>query len=188
MTRLNFALSALIAAAITVPASAQDGNNGNRFVEAVRQQDAATAKQLLGGQPSIVDARDDKGETPLIIAIGREDETWTGFLLNSGASVELPERARGDTPIIVAARSGFDLAAEWLLSKGAKVDSINRMGETALIVAVQMRDLRLVRLLLRAGADPDKADSAAGYSARDYARRDSRSPAILQAIDAAGKP
>jgi uncharacterized protein len=42
----------------------------------------------------------------------------------------------------------------------------------------------LVRLLLAAGANPDKTDNAAGLSARDYAARDTRSRDILQAIEA----
>ena len=52
------------------------------------------------------------------------------------------------------------------------------MGETPLIVAVQQRQPPIVKLLLAAGADPDKTDSAAGYSARDYAKRDSRAREI----------
>ena len=58
------------------------------------------------------------------------------------------------------------------------------MGETALIVAVQQRQVPIVKLLLAAGADPDQADSAAGYSARDYAKRDNRSREILKLIEA----
>jgi hypothetical protein len=42
----------------------------------------------------------------------------------------------------------------------------------------------MVRTLLAAGANPDKTDSAAGLSARDYAARDGRSREILQAIEA----
>jgi hypothetical protein len=38
-------------------------------------------------------------------------------------------------------------------------------------------------MLLNAGANPDKADSAAGYSARDYAKRDPRAREILKLID-----
>ena len=58
------------------------------------------------------------------------------------------------------------------------------MGETSLIVAVQQRQALAVKRLLAAGANPDKTDSAAGYSARDYAERDSRSRQILQLIEA----
>jgi hypothetical protein len=38
-------------------------------------------------------------------------------------------------------------------------------------------------MLLEAGADPDKADHASGYSARDYAKRDNRSPDMLRLIE-----
>ena len=55
------------------------------------------------------------------------------------------------------------------------------MGETALIVAVQQRQPRCVKLLLRSGANPDKTDHAAGYSARDYAKRDTRNREMLAA-------
>jgi uncharacterized protein len=61
------------------------------------------------------------------------------------------------------------------------------MGETALILAVQQRQLEAVRLLLAKGADPDKKDAAAGYSARDYATRDTRNRDILGAIESAKK-
>jgi ankyrin repeat protein len=63
------------------------------------------------------------------------------------------------------------------------VDATNRSGETALIVAVQQRDTRLVRQLLDRGADPDHADSVAGYSARDYASRDPRARDIQKLIN-----
>ena len=79
---------------------------------------------------------------------------------------------------------GFDQAVEWLLSMGAKIDAANRMGETALIAAVQQRQTAVVRRLLTAGADPDRGDTAAGYSARQYAERDNRARDILQLINA----
>ena len=56
-----------------------------------------------------------------------------------------------------------------------------------LILAVQQRQLDAVKLLLAKGADPDKKDTAAGYSARDYAKRDTRNREILAAIEGAGK-
>ena len=78
-----------------------------------------------------------------------------------------------------------------MIGSGAKVDGANRMGETPLIVAVQNRkmlsagrQLTMVRTLLNAGANPDKTDFAAGYSARDYAKRDSRGSEVLRAIEA----
>ena len=58
------------------------------------------------------------------------------------------------------------------------------MGETALILAVQQHQIAIARALLAAGANPDKTDNAAGYSARDYARRDNRARDILKMIEA----
>jgi ankyrin repeat protein len=78
---------------------------------------------------------------------------------------------------------GFEQAVEWLLGLGAKVDGTNHQGETPLIVAVQQHQAPIVRLLLNEGADPDKADHAAGYSARDYAARDARARDILRMIN-----
>ena len=51
------------------------------------------------------------------------------------------------------------------------------------IIAVQQRNLPVVRVLLNQNANPDKTDSAAGYSARDYATRDPRARKILKMID-----
>jgi ankyrin repeat protein len=90
----------------------------------------------------------------------------------------------GETPLIAAARAGYPEAADWLIGLGARVDETNRAGETALIVAVQRRQVSIVRSLLNAGADPDKTDSVAGYSARDYAKRDNRTPQLLKLIEA----
>lgn len=183
MKQLGFAL--FIAASLaSAPALAQALATADYdFIDAVKKGDGDKAIGLLAQHPSgLVDAKDGEGNTGLIIAINRSDENWTGFLLKNGAD---PNRGGkgGDTPLIAAARVGFDQAAEWLLSLGAKVDASNRMGETPLIIAVQQRDVPLVRLLLSHGANPDKTDAAAGYSARDYATRDTRDREILKMIE-----
>jgi ankyrin repeat protein len=166
-----------VAAQIAAPASTE-------FVQAVKDRDADKAMGIAGDHPSpaILNARDGDGNTSLIIAVTRRDPEWTGFLLNKGADPNLAGKG-GDTPLIVASRMGFEDAIGWLIQMGAKVDGTNRMGETALIAAVQTRQLPIVRQLLAAGANPDKTDNAAGYSARDYAQRDARARDILQIIN-----
>jgi uncharacterized protein len=167
------------------PATAQMSYTSGDFVGAVRSRDGDKAMELLRSRgPQIINVRDDKGETALIVAIARRDDTWTGFLLNHGADPNLAAR-NGETPLIAAARVGFLGAAADLLRMEVKPDVANRMGETPLIVAVQNRHVPIVKLLLALGADPDKADSAAGYSARDYAKRDSRTREIIKLIEAA---
>ena len=160
------------------------GLDGENFVKAVRDRDGGKAHALLDTHgATIVDAKDGRGDTALLVAVARRDDSWTGLLLQNDADPNAANRD-GDTPLIAAARVGYENGARWLLSRKAKVDQANRMGETPLIVAVQQRHADLVKLLLSKGADPDKADSAAGYSARDYAKRDSRNPELLRLIEA----
>jgi len=184
--RLRFA--AAIALLAVTPAVAQQLTAPSfDFIKAVQKSDGDKATQLLTDNPRIVNSRDDDGNTALIIAISREDPDWTGFLLKKGADVNLGGR-NGDTPLIAATRVGFEDAVEWLISLGAKVDATNRSGETPLIVAVQQRQPLIVRVLLDHGADPDRSDTVAGFSARDYAKRDNRGREILQMIEAKKPP
>ena len=183
-------LAAAIAAGMMLMAAQGPtlGESGEAFVRAVREKDGTKVEELLQSSGStLVNARDVNGDTALMVAVARRDDTWTGFLLANGADPNLANR-RGDTPLIAAARIGYMQGAEWLLSKKARVDEANRMGETPLIVAVQARQAPLVKYLLGKGANPDKTDNAAGYSARDYARRDNRNPELLRLIEAAKKP
>jgi ankyrin repeat protein len=85
---------------------------------------------------------------------------------------------------MAAARLGLTQIVDWLLEMGAKVNGENKMGETALITAVVQRQKPVVRMLLEAGANPDKTDTAQGFSARQYAQRDPRARDILNMIEA----
>ena len=176
-----FLMAILIAMA--APAAALMGSPSQDFVQAVRESNGNKVGELLNSNPdTLINSRDYSGETALLVAINRHDDEWTAFLLSKGADPNLAGRD-GMTPLIAAARIGYDDAVSWLIGKGAKVDSANRMGETALIVAVQQRQAGVVRALLRSGANPDKTDSAAGLSARDYAKRDNRARDILRQIE-----
>ena len=182
-------LAVAVAAAMMVSAQGiMTGESGEVFVRAVREKNGAKVEELLAANGStLINAKDVHGDTALIVAVGRRDDVWTGFLLSNGADPNLANR-NGDTPLITAARLGYRQGVEWLLGRQARIDDANKMGETALIVAVQARQADLVKMLLARGANPDKPDNAAGYSARDYAKRDNRNPAILRAIEAARKP
>lgn len=179
--KAGLAAAALLMA---VPAMAQSNvSDGESFLKAVAAKDGGTATTLLDNPASrVVNYRGYKGDTGLHIATRNRESTWVGYLISKGADANIGD-AQGDTPLIIAARMGYETAASSMLKRATKVDLANRRGETALIVAVQGRQLRMVELLLKAGADPDKADHAAGYSARDYAKRDTRSRDLLKLIE-----
>jgi uncharacterized protein len=183
MKSFRIGLLAGALALVSTAAFAQyQGSDGVQFIKAVQARDGGKAEQLIADHPTLIDTKNDAGDTGLIITIRASDRDWTALLLNKGADPN-GSGANGDTPLITAAKSGFGDAVGWLLGLGARVDGTNKSGETALIIAVQRRDARMVRALLDAGADPDHADAAAGYSARDYANRDQRSRDIQKLIN-----
>ena len=183
----RFALIAFALAAASTPVAAQYVSDVEPFLNAVRERDGTKATDVLESRPAVINGRNAKGETALTIVIARNDDLWTKFLIGKGADVNLPD-SRGNTPLMTAARVGYTEAVDLLIQLGAKVDATNKMGETALILAVQQRQLNAVKLLLGKGANPDRKDAAAGYSARDYAKRDTRNRDILGAIESAKKP
>jgi ankyrin repeat protein len=181
-------LKLILAIAVAVgpsPLMAQGttGSEGEAFLKAVEEGDGGKAIPMVEEPGSrVVNYRGYKGDTALHIVTRAREPNWVGFLLKNGADPNTGD-AQGDTPLIIAARIGFETAADYMLRFNAKVDTTNRRGETALIVAVQQRRPDIVELLLKAGADPDKTDHAAGFSARDYAKRDTRNRELLSLIE-----
>jgi ankyrin repeat protein len=159
------------------------GTNGESFLTAVREIDGTKATGLLEANGStVLSYRGANGETALNIVARRRDSTWLSFLLGRGADANAGDD-RGETPLLIASRLGWNDGVGLLLGHRASVDRANRLGETPLIVAVQARQPTIVRALLESGANPDKRDSAAGYSARDYAKRDNRSAEMTKLIE-----
>ena len=164
------------------PAAAQLYSDGFKYLEAVEKKDRATVIELVNKNKTIVDSRDiTKGHTGLHIAVQRRDLAWVDYLLGLNSNPNIANRD-GATPLSIAAQIGFTEAVALLSSRGARVDVPNRAGETPLIAAVHRRDLGLLRVLLRAGADPDRRDNS-GRSARDYAALDGASNVILNEIN-----
>lgn len=177
------ALSLLATSLAAAPAQAQF-RGGYAFLQAVESRDGTKATDALKSDPALVNTRHpETGETALAIVVKRRDATWLAFLLGKGADPSIGDR-QGMTPLMHAALLNSTEMADALLDGKAPVDQANRRGETALILAVQAKNSGVVRLLMRRGANPDKADHIAGMSARDYAKRDDRSGQLLAMLDA----
>jgi ankyrin repeat protein len=183
----RFASTLLIAATLgtlAVPAAQAQFRGGYAFLQAVENRDGNKATDALKDDSTLINARNpDTGETALAIVVKRRDATWLRFLLGKGADPAIADR-QGVTPLMHSALLDFTDGADELLNRNAPVDQTNRRGETALILAVQAKNSAMVRLLVRRGANPDKADHIAGMSARDYAKRDDRSGQLLALLDA----
>jgi ankyrin repeat protein len=183
MKLMRLAGLALVLGTLAPPLAAQYKSDGDSFITAVRESNGAKAMELISARGStVVNYRGYDGDNALHIVARRRDQEWLSFMLSKGADPNVGNKD-GDTPMIIASRIGFEDGVRTLLAFHAKVDLTNKLGETPLIVAVQQRQLQTVRTLLEAGANPDKADHAAGYSARDYAKQDRRSTDLLKLIE-----
>ena len=178
----SLALLAAATALSATPASAQF-RGGYGFLQAVENRDGNKATDALKDDPSFVNTRNpDTGETALIIVAKRRDIAWVRFLLSKDADPSIGDR-QGTTPLMHTALLNFTDGAEALIGRKAPVDQANRRGETALILAVQSKNAAMVRLLIKNGANPDKADHITGMSARDYAKRDDRTGQLTALLD-----
>ncbi len=176
---------ALLSAPTTL--SAQRMSDSYEFLKAVRDANGNKVTEILDkpGQ-NVVNARDAAGEGALHIAAKRSDASYLRFLLSRGANANLQD-GRGNTAMMLATTSSCSECVDVLVSQRANVNLANASGETPLIRAVQLRNLPLTQRLLTIGANPDQRDVIAGMSARDYAKRDTRSAALAKLLADAPK-
>ncbi|MER8018243.1 ankyrin repeat domain-containing protein [Streptomyces griseoluteus] len=115
--------------------------------------------------------RDRLGRTALHYAAGRGDVDGLRALLAEGADPAAAD-AEGWTPLHFAAQAQVPAVVEVLLAAGAAVDVVDRRDNTPLWRAVfcSRGEGGTIRLLLEAGADPDR-DNVHGLSPRTLARR-----------------
>lgn len=163
------------------PAAAQFSDSYN-FIKAVKDRDVNKAIELAD-QPgtTVVNTRDsDTGEAGIHIVTRRGDLGWLGLLYQKGANLNLKDR-EGNTPLLLATISRWGDGVMTLIRLKALVNTQNRLGETAVLKAVQARDLTLVKALIDAGANPDLADNS-GISARAVATSDPRAANIAKLL------
>ena len=155
---------------------------GTAVHNAAQLSDSRTLALLLArGAP--VDARDEMGATPLMLAAVTGQVANVRLLLDKGADVNAAMGA-GFTPLMMAGMRGNAAIARMLLDRGATVNTPDKIsGATALhwASANEFGDGELVRLLLKAGGNPDYKNTW-GESASTWSKRrgESEISAMLQ--------
>lgn len=133
--------------------------------------------------------RDCEGWTALHWAVAGERASAVSLLIDGGAlAAGDPRHNYGETPLLVAADLGAVHCVRVLLSRGGDavdIDATDRLGRTALHRAAASKNRAVVRLLVRAGADPSIPDRY-GATAID-ACGPAESAALLEATDAAAE-
>jgi len=194
MSRIPLVRAALLALALSLPslAGAQVQSESYKFLQAVRNAKSDDVKEMLSRPGTTVLNTHDysTGEGALHIVVKRGDADYLRFLLGQDGIDPNIRDNDGVTPLELATRLGEDSLADILLNNAwhkANPNVADDNGQTPLILAVQHHNLELVRILVKAGANPDQSDHLAGMSARDYAKQDMRTPALLKMLDDAPK-
>lgn len=136
---------------------------------ALRAESFETVQALWAHPELDVNALNDAGETPLMMAALRGSEEWTKKLLARGAQVH----KAGWSPVHYAATGPQPAVLRVLLDAGAPIDARSPNGTTPLMMAARYGSEASVDLLLARGADV-RARNDAGATAAEFARMDGR--------------
>jgi eukaryotic-like serine/threonine-protein kinase len=134
----------------------------DRLVRAARSNDLKAVRRSARHEP--IDGRGDGGWTALHFAAQRGHLEVARWLLRQGASVDLRTQDFGRTALMLAARYGDGPMVHLLLEAGADVAARDRLGDTALHLAVSDPSrpaLRAVRHLVAAGSDVERTGQQA---------------------------
>lgn len=152
----------ILTAGIAISFFSLSSVNADELHEAARDGDLELLKPTLANVEH-VDARDEAGETPLILAAigGHLDVVET--LIDAGA--DMGGRNQGGlTPLHAAAYAGHLDVARWLVEQGAQVnDNDNFYQTTPLHMAAEENHKDIVEMLLAHGAAID-AEERNGYT------------------------
>lgn len=124
------------------------------------------AKALYKQDPKIFNTLNDGGYSPLILACYRGNNEVAKFLIEHGSDIN--GTSSMGTPLMAAIVKGNSEISELLIAKKADVNIADANGTTALMYAVQFKNIPLTKLLLANKADKTKIDST-GKTAFEYA-------------------
>lgn len=147
---------------ITISLSAQEKN----VFDVARSGTVAEMTELIKADKGIVDAKDDRGFTPLILAVYRNNEEVVNLLVSKTSTINY--NSSSGTALVAASYKGLPTIVEALLKNNADSNIADSNGTTALIYATLANNIEIVQLLLKNGADRNAQDNR-GNSAMDYA-------------------
>ena len=123
------------------------------LIRAVRSHDVQAVTKQIADNPSLVNAHDQAGTTPLMHAAGFGNIAMMKLLMQHGADVNAGNK-RKSTPLLWSLHD--EAKVRLLLDRGAKIDTRTVDGRTAVYQAASMgNSVPVLKLLLDEGADPN---------------------------------
>ncbi len=133
-----------------------------------RQGDTAAIEALYKENPSIINKVNDKGFSPLILAVYNGEKETVRFLLEHKANTEIQD-VSGNTALMGACFKGYLDIVKLLIDYKTEVNRKNYNQATALIYAATFGHTDIVKELIKNGADANLKDSR-GNTAFDHAK------------------
>lgn len=169
------------------PVDERDAQRRTPLLLAVEGGHDAIAKVLLdaGASPN---AQADNRDTPWLLAGAKGRTEMLASMLTAGPDLSIRNRFGGNALIPACERGHVD-TVRLLLGTTIDVNHVNDLGWTCLLEAVILGDggprhQAVVRLVLQASADPNRADRE-GLTPLDHARRQGQET-VARLIEAAG--
>jgi len=106
----------------------------NSLFDAIRSADLETVSKILNAHPELVDIKDPRGSTPLLLATYYGHKDISEKLLKHKPDVNAKDGS-GNTPLMGVCFKGYPEIARLLIDAGADVNAINFNNATALIYA-----------------------------------------------------
>ncbi|MGD9347880.1 MAG: ankyrin repeat domain-containing protein [Candidatus Aminicenantes bacterium] len=139
------------------------------IVEAAKDGDFQSVKNILENEPAKIDAKDEEGYTPLHWACMRAHWDIANYLIERGADLNVVG-GDGGTQINWAVHHDNVDIIKALIDKGAKLNIRNQWGMTELHTAIWRGNIHVVEYLLDHGSDPNIKTNE-GWTAMHYAYR-----------------
>lgn len=141
----------------------------NALADAIIEGNSDLAKRLIAQSPTLINAADANGYTPLIFAAIERNREIVSLLLAKGAKIRA-QAGDGSTALIEAIRNEDEEMAKLLIESGAELNERGKHRYPPLAFAVICESAEIVQRLLDAGADINGTDSA-GNTGVDWARK-----------------
>lgn len=147
---------------------------------ALQERSPKALKALLDRRDIDINALNQAGESPLMMAALKGDLPSAQQLLERGAKVNQP----GWSPLHYAATGPEPRLVQLLIERGAEVNAASPNGTTPLMMAAQYGSEDSVKLLLERGADAARRNDR-GLRAADFAKLSGREPVVRRLEQAA---
>ncbi|XP_063079590.1 ankyrin repeat and SOCS box protein 2-like [Engraulis encrasicolus] len=146
---------------MTVPAESLNKPNDEGWIhlhEVAYYNAVGCSKLLLQAFPDLVNKRNDKSQTPLILAVGRKNLACVKLLINAGGDPNIANNA-GETAVYKACEKGTEEILDAVLKAGGNPCRANIARNTPLHEAVGTKNVNMVKMLVEAGAKTWTMDS-----------------------------